>query len=77
MSEINRAVKHSKIDSSNLKLGYRLACIQGTMPKMNKILLEEKNRIKIRDMLSKHKSPSKKKRGETRSNSTLDVIQPS
>jgi hypothetical protein len=43
------------------------------MPKMNKIILEEKNRIKIRDMLSKHKSPCKKKRGEARATSTLDV----
>jgi hypothetical protein len=63
MSEINRAVKSSKIDRSNLRLGLRLASIQGTLPKMNKIVIEEKNRIKIRDMLSRHKSP-KKKRGE-------------
>ena len=42
---------------------------------MNKFAMEEKNRIKIRDMLSKHKSLPKKKRAETKiSNTTIENL---
>ena len=75
MSEINRAVKTAKIDSYNLRLGLRLASVQGTMPKMNKVVMEEKNRIKMRDMLSKHRSLPKKKHAEPKiPNTTIENL---